>query len=90
MILAAIWRRHLGILQIGEHHQELVAAVPADGVGFAHAGQQALRGIAQQGIAHRVAEGIIHRLEAIEVDEQQRDLVAAALGKRPWPAPCDP
>jgi len=40
---------------IGEQDQKLIAAVPADGVGAAHAAVQTMRDRLQQLVAHRMA-----------------------------------
>ncbi len=74
--------RHFGTVQIGQHHEEFVAAMAADRVGLAHARQQPLRGVAQQHVAHRMSVGVIDGLEAIEVHEQQRHLPAGAFAMR--------
>src|SRR6185503_8627222 len=43
----------------------------------AQAGAQAARGLDQEAVARRVAVGIVHLLEAVEVDEQRREAVTA-------------
>ena len=47
-------------------------------VGVAHARAQAARDLHQQLVAGAVAERVVDDLEAVEVDQQQRDLVAQA------------
>jgi hypothetical protein len=50
-----------------------------DRVDLADARANARGGLAQDVVARGVAEGIVHLLEAVEVDEQQRDAIAAAI-----------
>jgi hypothetical protein len=64
--------------QAGLDHRELVAAQAGHGVALAHAAAQALGGHAQQGVAQRVAQGVVDGLEAVQVDEVHRHLVALA------------
>ena len=56
---------------------------------MAHAAAQAPRHLDQQLVAGAVAERVVDDLEAVEVDQQQRDLVAeaAAVLERPLGAP---
>jgi hypothetical protein len=56
-----------------EQQQELVAADARHGVALARGLAQPVRGGAQDLVAGRVAEGIVDRLEAVEVDEEHRD-----------------
>ena len=70
----------------GEQDQELVAAVAADRVGFAHRRRQALRGQLEHLVADRVAERVVDLLEVVEVQEQQRDGVPRRLRAWRWPA----
>ncbi len=64
--------------RLKEHH-EFVAAQPRQGVLGAQAGRQACGDFAQQGVADRVAEAVVDRLEVVEVDEQQRAEALLAL-----------
>ena len=66
------------VAEVGEQHGELVAAEPRGGVGLAQARGDAPRDAAQQAVADRVAERVVDRLEAVEVDEEHRELLAAA------------
>ena len=70
---------------IGQHDGELIATQPRDGGAAFHLGfhqcRQALRDLAQQQIAGSMAEAIIHRLEAIEIDKQQRRRPARQGGR---------
>ena len=61
----------------GDH--ELVAAEARHDVAAADALAQTLRDDAQQLVARAVAERVVDDLEAIEVHQQQRDLLALAL-----------
>ena len=58
--------------------RELVAAEPGHHVARAHAAQQAAGDLDQQLVAGGVAERVVHPLELVEVDQEQR---------RPAPAP---
>ena len=58
-----------------EPHGELVAAVPREGIAFAQAGLQPPSDLLQELIAGLVAEGVVHHLEAVDVDEQHREAV---------------
>ena len=78
--------RHLrdvrGALHLGQHHHELVAADAADGVADAQLLHQAQRHFLQQHVADGVAERVVDGLEAVEVDEHHRGLLAVAVGQR--------
>ncbi len=66
----------------GEQHHELVAAEARDEVaGAQRAGDAACHRL-QQRIAGKVAERVVHALEVVEVDEQQRERGAARAGLR--------
>ena len=59
------------------HHQdqgELVPAEAADSVADPDAGDETVTELLQQFVADRVSEGVVHGLEVIEVDEQDRDI----------------
>ena len=66
------------VLQAGLDHGELVAAQAGHGVAFAHAAAQPLGGHAQQGVAQRVAQGVVDGLEAVQVDEVDGQLITVA------------
>ena len=72
-------RRTASCLAAGNQHQELVAAPPEDVVRLADVAQQEHRDLAQDAVAGLVPERVVDRLEAIDVDEhdRQRRLVAA-------------
>ncbi len=56
----------------GKNGLELVAAEATDLAVVPHDRFQSIRDLAEQGIADRVAERIVHVLEAIEVDHEER------------------
>ena len=61
-------------LQLVRDYDELVAAVPGAGIDLAHTRCEPLGNVAQEPIARAVAEGIVDRLEAIEIDRKEREL----------------
>ena len=76
-------RRGVGrALDLRQHHHELVAAGAADRVHHPQLLDQAARHFLQQHVAHRVAERVVDGLEAVEVDEHHRGLLAVAVGER--------
>ena len=68
------------LLVDGAHaqHHELVTTKPGQGVRGTQAGAQALGDQAQQQVALVVAQGVIERLEVVEVDHQQGAVVTGA------------
>ena len=66
--------------QVLEDDREFVAAEPGDGVGGAHAASKARGDLLQQRVADLVAERVVDRLEAVEIDEHERE--ARALARR--------
>ena len=65
-----------------DQHDELVAAQARDRVALAQVMPQAPRDVLQQPVARLVAEAVVDVLEAVEVDEEQRELLAAPLRQR--------
>jgi hypothetical protein len=63
---------------LGEQHDELVAAQPPDYVPRAQCLTQPRRDLDEQRIASRVPEAVVHELEAIEIQQQHRDRLARA------------
>jgi hypothetical protein len=61
-----------------EEHQELVAAVAADRVAFAHQTLEPVRRQADHRIAERMAESVVDHLEAVQVQVHQCDMLAGA------------
>ena len=72
---------HPAVGQPAQEHGELVAAEPRERVAAAHDALQARGDLLQQAVAGVVAERVVDLLEAVEVDEQQRGGLAAALGR---------
>ena len=66
-------------VDVGADHDELVAAQARDGVGHPHRGGQPRRQGEQHLVAGGVAEGVVDRLEAVEVEHEDRDVDALAL-----------
>ena len=65
---------------VGQDQRELVAAEPRDDVGFARARADHRRRFDQRPAAEQMPVGVVDRLEAVEIDEQQRQRPAAARG----------
>jgi len=65
------------IAYLMREHDELVAAQTRDRVRLAHALRERLREGLQQHVADGVTVGIVHFLEAVEVDEEERGGVVA-------------
>ena len=75
--------RLVGVADVGLQDHELVAAEPADRVGLAQAGMQALGDRLEQQVAAGQAEGVVDALEAVEVEQQHRgDAVGCAAPGR--------
>ena len=68
----------LGLRQLGQQDGELVPAHAGQRVAAAQTGLQARGHALEQLVALGMAEGVVDQLEAIEVDEQQRDQAAIA------------
>jgi len=70
------------LAEVREHHAELVAAEAADRVAAAHRLRKPQRRRLQQAVAGIAPLGVVHQLEAVEVDEQHRHRTpdAARLG----------
>ena len=65
-----------------EHDRELVAAEPRERVVLAQQRPQPRADLAQHLVARVMAERVVELLEAVEVDEQQRELVAVSRARR--------
>jgi len=63
------------ILDRGLKNRELVSAEASDRIGLTHATLQPLCHFLQQRIAGGVPKRIVDRLEAVEIDQQQREFV---------------
>ena len=66
--------------ELFQHHHKFIAAQARHGVHRAHAGVQPLRHLLQQQVALVVAQGVVQRLEVVQVDEQQCPALLAPLG----------
>ena len=75
-------RHLLHVAHRAHQHGELVAAQAGDDVALAQARAEALGDLLQQHVAGLVPEGVVDVLEAVEVDEQRRELLAVARGVR--------
>ena len=65
---------------LGEDQRELIAAEPAQHIVVAQVDRQALGELAQQAVAGIVAQRIVHLLELVQIDQQQR-AGAAGFGR---------
>jgi hypothetical protein len=70
------FERILGPRQVGHHQRELVAADARDVLGRAGAALQAACDLDQEFVAGGVAELVVDLLEAIEIEQQHRELFA--------------
>ena len=70
-------------LDVLAQHRELVAAEPGGGVAGAQQGGEPVRELDQHGVTGGMAEPVVHRREAVEVEIEQmaRSGVAAAVGQ---------
>ena len=69
----------LGLVAGVEHDRELVAAEPRERVAGPQRLLQARADLAQHLVAGRVPERVVELLEAVEVDQQQRDVAVLVL-----------
>src|SRR3989442_24223 len=78
-----------GAVGLGHQDRELVAPEPADDVRLAHGGAHRVRDEAQHRVARRVTVRVVHPLEVVqvEVDQRQRPAVPAGWGPPPAPPP---
>ena len=67
---------------VRQDHGELLAAVAGREVGFARAAPQHLGHVAQHFVAALVADRVVDRLEAVEVEHQQAEHGVVAFGAR--------
>jgi hypothetical protein len=61
------------------HNDELVSAHARDGVGFANGGEQALPHSREEDVAVGVAERVVDLFKVVDVNEEDRNLVAVVL-----------
>ena len=69
-------------VEVGERQEdgELVAAEPRHGVGLAQRRAQPRRDALQDAVAGMVAERVVDLLEAVQVEQQQRERAVLAVG----------
>ena len=72
--------RVYGIGDVRQQDDELVAAEPGDAVAFPHDPRQPRADLLKQQVTVVVAERVVDLLEAVEVEQQQRDPAAGAVG----------
>ncbi len=65
----------VAVVNVGEHHGELVAADPADQSAARELRREAARHLAQHLVSDIVAERVVHLFEPAEIEHQQRDAV---------------
>ena len=73
--------RGAAVGQVAQQHGELVAAEPGQGVAAAQRLAQPGGDLPQQRVALVVAQRVVDLLEAVEVDQQQADELAAVAGR---------
>lgn len=60
--------------------QEFAAADPGDEVSFANEPSESLRDVYQEFVAYGVAQVVVHGFEAVEIEEEDRELRVSSLG----------
>lgn len=65
-------------VRLRKQHGELISANPRQDIRLAHAMPQCSGDVLEEIIAHPVAEGIVHVLEVVQIDHEQRALGAIA------------
>ena len=72
----------VGVLErrLGQDHRELVAADAAGDVGRADDVADAVGRLGQDAVAGEVADAVVDRLEVVEVEDDERQAAAVALG----------
>ena len=75
-------RRDFLAIETGTHEHELVAAESTEPVLFSDGPAGARRHLHQQLVPDVVAESVVHRLEAVEVQEQDRERTPGGAGGR--------
>ena len=71
--------RLLLVIQLGQQDHIFVTAHASEGVFVAYFTAQALGNLHQHFIAHRMAEGVVNRLELIQINKQQCQQALAAF-----------
>ena len=72
--------QRLPVVDVAHHHQKLVATLAAHHVHLAQRVAQAARHLDQQLVASGMAHGVVNRLEAVQVDKKDAELLLAAVG----------
>ena len=67
------------MIELTEHHHELVTPHARHGVRLPHTSAQATGHFDQQQVAHGVAMGVVERFEVVQVQEHERTKAPAAL-----------
>ena len=65
----------------GQHHHELVAAVPHRGIGQADAGPQQVPDFHERPAAQQVAVAVVDALERVEIQEHERERAAVRASR---------
>src|SRR5262249_33684058 len=73
----ALRTREIGL---GQDRDELLAAPAADRVSLPREGAEEPADLTEHHVAGRVAEGVVDLLEAVEIEQHDRELVGEALG----------
>ena len=71
-----------GMLDLRKENHEFIAAMAADGVGTAHAGEDAAGNGLQQLVADGMAPGIVDFFKVVEIHKHYRQLFVISSGKR--------
>ncbi len=61
-----------GLDQLGQHHLKFVAADAPDGAALSDHSLQAIGHLHEQAVAGRMPQRIVHLLEPVEIEEEQR------------------
>ena len=56
------------LTQVFQHHNEFISAQTSHRIAVTHTGDQALGNLLQQNVSNIVAEGIVERLEIVQID----------------------
>ena len=72
--------RGRGVIQFGEQDAEFIAADAGDGIGCTNLLQNSRGDALQELVAGGVPESVVHRLELVQGEAQQREPARIALG----------
>ena len=75
--------RRRGAARVRQERRELVAAVAVDALSPAHHPAHARREAREQRVAREVAVGVVHLLEAVQIDHRDAGRAAARARTRP-------